>query len=163
MPGGSTGTPSDPISSPDQHASTVVDEDLLEHRPRRTPLLLLGLVALIAAGWLAVDAFQGSVVYYLTPTEALAADHGEVFRLAGLVVDGSVTREATGGLRFEVTDGSTTVPVRFDGRAPDGLGDGAEAVAEGRFADDGVFEADTVLARCASKFESELEQELDAP
>jgi cytochrome c-type biogenesis protein CcmE len=158
MPGGPPGTASDPTSTPDELPGAAVDAALLEHRPRRAPLLLLGLVALVAAGWLAVDAFQGSVVYYLTPTEALAAGDGEVFRLAGLVVDGSVAREAaTGTLRFEVTDGTTTVPVRFDGRAPDGLGDGAEAVAEGRFGPDGVFEAETVLARCASKFEAELE------
>jgi cytochrome c-type biogenesis protein CcmE len=130
----------------------------LRRTPRRAPLVLLALVALGAIGWLAVDAFQGSVVYYLTPTEALAADADQTFRLAGLVVDGSITREAASGeLRFQISDGQTTIPVRFDGRAPDSLGDGAEAVAEGRLGTDGVFRADTVLARCASKYEAELE------
>jgi cytochrome c-type biogenesis protein CcmE len=121
------------------------------------PLVVLGLLAIAALGWLAVDAFQGSVVYYLTPSEADAADTGTTFRLAGLVVEGSIQRNATTGeLRFEVTDGSTTIPVRFDGRPPDSLADGAEAVAEGRLGTDGVFQADSVLARCASKFEAEL-------
>jgi cytochrome c-type biogenesis protein CcmE len=130
----------------------------LRHTPRRAPLVLLALIALGAIGWLAVDAFQGSVVYYLTPTEALAADADQTFRLAGLVVDGSITREADSGeLLFQVSDGETTIPVRFDGRAPDSLGDGAEAVAEGRLGPDGEFRADTVLARCASKYEAELE------
>jgi cytochrome c-type biogenesis protein CcmE len=130
----------------------------LRRTPRRTPLVFLALVALGAVGWLAVDAFQGSVVYYLTPTEALAADADQTFRLAGLVVDGSIGRDAaTGELLFRVSDGATTIPVRFDGRAPDSLNDGAEAVAEGRLGTDGVFQADTVLARCASKYEAELE------
>jgi cytochrome c-type biogenesis protein CcmE len=130
----------------------------LRRTPRRAPLVLLALVALGAIGWLAVDAFQGSVVYYLTPTEALDADADQTFRLAGLVVDGSITNEAASGeLRFQVSDGQTTIPVAFDGRAPDSLGDGAEAVAEGRLGTDGVFRADTVLARCASKYEAELE------
>jgi cytochrome c-type biogenesis protein CcmE len=123
------------------------------------PLVVLGLLAIAALGWLAVDAFQGSVVYYLTPSEADAADTGTTFRLAGLVVEGSIQRNATTGeLRFEVTDGSTTIPVRFDGRPPDSLADGAEAVAEGRLGTDGVFQADSVLARCASKFEAELQR-----
>jgi cytochrome c-type biogenesis protein CcmE len=137
----------------------VNDLALRRTPPRRGPLLLLlALVALGAIGWLAVDAFQGSVVYYLTPTEALTADEDQTFRLAGLVVDGSIAREpSSGDLLFQVSDGTTTIPVRFDGRAPDSLGDGAEAVAEGRLGADGVFEADTVLARCASKYEAELE------
>jgi cytochrome c-type biogenesis protein CcmE len=31
-------------------------------------------------------------------------------------------------------------------------------VAQGRLGDDGVFVADTVLARCASRFEAEWEE-----
>jgi cytochrome c-type biogenesis protein CcmE len=135
------------------------DDRPLERRPHRRPFLVLGLVAVIAVAWLSVDAFQGSVVYYLTPTEALGAEPDVVFRLAGHVADGSIARDATTGtLRFEVTDGTTTIPVRFDGRVPDSLADGAEAVAEGRLGSDGVFAADTVLARCASRFEAELEE-----
>lgn len=131
----------------------------LERRPNRLPLVLLGLLALGALGWFAVDAFQGSVVYYLTPTEAVEGTPDGVFRLAGNVSDGSMTRDPSDGtFRFAVTDGTTTVPVRFDGRPPDALDDGAEAVAEGRLGDDGVFVADRVLARCASRFEAEWEE-----
>ena len=123
----------------------------------RTPLLVLAFVAVVALGWLAVDAFQESVVYYQTPTEAQDATPGEEFRLAGLVVKDSLAVDSQGVLRFAVTDGSATISVRFDGRAPDSLTDGSEAVAQGRLGADGVFEADTVLARCASRFEEEFE------
>jgi cytochrome c-type biogenesis protein CcmE len=130
----------------------------LERRPHRAPLVVLGLVAALALGWLAVDAFQGSVVYYLTPSEAVETAPDGVFRLAGHVADGSLARDpGSGALRFEITDGTSTVPVRYEGRVPDPLTDGAEAVAEGRFGPDGTFEADTVLARCASRFEAELD------
>ena len=138
----------------------AIDEDGLDelrHRPSRLPLLGLALLAAAALAWLAVDAFQESVLYYLTPSEAQDADPEKRFRLAGLVVDGSLHRDDAGYLHFEVTDGAATVPVRFDGQAPDSLGDGAEAVSEGRMTPDGVFEADSVLARCASKFEAEFE------
>jgi cytochrome c-type biogenesis protein CcmE len=131
----------------------------LERRPRRLPLLVLGVVAVLAVGWLAVDAFQGAVVYYLTPSEALEEAPEGVFRLAGHVAVGSIrTDPGSGELLFEVADDGASVLVRFTGRPPDGLAEGAEAVAEGRFAADGSFAADSVLARCASRFEAELEE-----
>ena len=157
---------SEPQGGPDggeglpTHAAIDRDEDSLDelrHRPSRLPLLGLALLAAAALVWLSVDAFQESVLYYLTPSEAQDADPEERFRLAGLVVDGSLHRDDAGELHFEVTDGAATVPVRFDGQAPDSLGDGAEAVSEGRMTPEGVFEADSVLARCASKFEEEFE------
>ena len=155
---------SEPQGGPDGgeglHAHAAMDADGLDelrHRPSRLPLLGLALLAAAALAWLAVDAFQESVLYYLTPSEAQDADPEERFRLAGLVVEGSLHRDDTGELHFEVTDGAATVPVRFDGQAPDSLGDGAEAVSEGRMTPEGVFEADSVLARCASKFEEEFE------
>jgi cytochrome c-type biogenesis protein CcmE len=131
--------------------------DGLRHRPSRLPLVGLALLAVAALAWLAVDAFQESVVYYLTPSELQAGSGEGRVRLAGLVIDDSLHRDAAGTLHFEVTDGEATVTVRFDGRVPDALEGGAEAVAEGRIGPDGVFEADTVLTRCASKFEAELE------
>jgi cytochrome c-type biogenesis protein CcmE len=140
------------------HQGPPGDHLPMERRPPSTAVLVLGVIAIALFGWLAVDAFRGSVVYYLTPTEAIGTPPEQVFRLAGHVEDGSLTRDTvTGTLHFAVTDGTTSIPVRFGGRAPDSLTDGAEAVAEGRLGADGVFEADTVLARCASRFEAEGE------
>jgi cytochrome c-type biogenesis protein CcmE len=139
-----------------EHTETA-SLDELRHRPNRLPLLGLALLVLGALTWLAADTFQESVLYYLTPSEAREADVEERFRLAGLVVDDSLYRDDDGVLHFEVTDGVATVAVRFDGQAPDALDDGAEAVSEGSMNPAGVFEADTVLARCASRFEAELE------
>lgn len=133
--------------------------DGLRDRPSRLPLLGLALLAVGALVWLGVDAFQESVVYYLTPSEVEAEASGGRFRLAGLVIDDSLHRDAAGTLHFQMTDGEATVAVRFDGRVPDSFEGGAEAVAEGRIGADGVFEADTVLTRCASRFEPELESE----
>lgn len=139
---------------PDERA--LEGRDLTE-RPSRLPLLALGAVALAALVWMSMGAFQESVVYYVHPSELTSDDVGEHVRLAGEVVDGTIARDAAGVLTFEVTDGTATVPVRFDGRAPDSLTDGSEAVSEGSLGVDGVFHADTVLARCASRFEADLE------
>jgi cytochrome c-type biogenesis protein CcmE len=153
-----TGAAPEPRPGGDRPVPDQAEGLPIERQTHRGPLALLGVVVLVALAWAVIDAFQGSVVYYLTPTEAVAEAPEEVFRLAGEVAEGSIVRDdATGSLRFDVTDGTTTVPVRFDGARPDNLADGAEAVSEGRFASDGVFEAERVLARCASRFESELE------
>jgi cytochrome c-type biogenesis protein CcmE len=129
----------------------------LERPRRRLPFLVLGLAGLAAFLGLGISAFQGSVVYYLTPTEALDAT-GEDIRVSGTVVPGSIVFDsARGTVSFLVTDGTTDMPVVFEGAAPDTLKDEAEAVAEGVVQPDGTFQAVRLFARCASKFESEIE------
>jgi cytochrome c-type biogenesis protein CcmE len=137
---------------------TRAGEQPLERRPNRLPVALIAIVAFSTMMVLSINAFRGSVVYYLTPTEAVDVDRSGAFRLAGTVVDDTLVFDAgTGTVTFEVTDGTTTLPIVFEGTAPDTLKNGAEAIAEGTLGSDEVFVAHTVLARCPSKFESELE------
>jgi cytochrome c-type biogenesis protein CcmE len=129
-----------------------------ERRTSRTPVLLLALIVLgsfLAVGY---TMFSRSVVYYQTPTEVLAKP-GEHVRVSGTVVDGSIAKDVAAGLvTFDVTDGTSTVTVRFEGAAPDTLKDGADAVAEGSLGPDGVFHADKLFAKCPSKFAAKSEQ-----
>lgn len=125
-----------------------------ERRPRRLPLLLLGLVVFGAFFAVAFTMFTRSVVYYRTPTEVVAAPSEHV-RISGTVVPGSIVTSVTEGtVSFTVTDEVTTVPILFEGPAPDTLKDNSEAVAEGILEPDGVFHADELFARCPSKFEA---------
>ena len=50
-------------------------------------------------------------------------------------------------------------PVVYRGLLPDTFNDqeNVEAVVEGRFREDGVFEATTVLTKCGSRYEASLE------
>ncbi|HLA92738.1 MAG TPA: cytochrome c maturation protein CcmE, partial [Actinomycetota bacterium] len=74
-------------------------------------------------------------------------------RLAGPVVDGSIGVDtATGTVTFEVSDADTVIPIVYQGPAPDTLQDEGEAVVEGALGPDGVFVADTLFAKCPSKF-----------
>lgn len=124
----------------------------LERPKRRAPVALLALVALLAIVGVSLTVFKRSVVYYKTPTEVLASSGTQV-RLSGKVVPGSVAFDPARGLvSFVVTDGTTKMPVRFAGPAPDTLKDDAEAVAEGTLGADGTFEAKKLFARCPSKF-----------
>lgn len=132
----------------------ALDDPQLERRPSRMPIVFLGIVVLLILGSLAYTMFTRSVVYYRTATEVLASP-GEHVRLSGQVVDGSIHVDpATGTVRFAISDGRSQVPVLFEGGAPDTLRDEATAVAEGTLDTDGVFRAETLFARCPSKFSS---------
>lgn len=128
-------------------------------RPNRLPLALLGIAVMAAMATVGYTMFTRSVVYYYTPTEVLQLQGADV-RISGEVVDGTISADAsTGTVRFEVTDGTTVVPVLYRGPMPDTLRDEAEAVVEGRLGADGVFRADVVFAKCPSKFEAKDPQE----
>lgn len=125
-----------------------------ERRRSRLPLLIAALVGIAAFGGLIHTMFARSAVYYRTPTEVMQVPGIQV-RLSGTVVAGSIDADiSTGVVAFDVTDGRTTVPVRFQGTAPDALRDDGNAVAEGALRD-GTFMADRLFARCPSKFQTE--------
>jgi cytochrome c-type biogenesis protein CcmE len=125
-----------------------------ERRPSRAPVLLLALIVLGAFLAIGYTMFTRSVVYYKTPTEVQAMP-GQHVRVSGRVVGGSIVRNVEADVvTFALTDGRSTVPVRFEGPAPDTLKDGADAVAEGSLGPDGTFHADKLFAKCPSKFQS---------
>lgn len=112
-------------------------------------------VVVVSISALIVIALGGSTTYYRTPTELVAApsDSAERVRLAGDVAEGSIERTGP-TTAFEVTDGTERVRVVTSDVLPDTFGAGVEVVAEGALGDDGVFTADTVLAKCPSKFKA---------
>lgn len=120
--------------------------------PRRQRMLIVGLVLVGVAGavGLSLRAFQENLLYFYTPSQALAgeAPSGKKFRLGGLVEEGSVQREA-GALevRFTVTDNKDHLTVAYAGVLPDLFRDGQGVIAMGYLQPDGVFRADEVLAK----------------
>jgi cytochrome c-type biogenesis protein CcmE len=72
---------------------------------------------------------------------------GTRVRIGGLVKEGSVQRGDKLAVRFEVTDGKSTVPVAYQGLLPDLFRDGQGVVAEGTLDPAGTFRADSVLAK----------------
>ena len=126
--------------------------DGFERRPSRLPLVLLGVAVFAALFAVGYTMFTRSTVYYHTATEVTSMQ-GEHVRLSGQVVDGSIAAEG-GTVTFSVSDGTTTVPIEYEGAMPDTLQDEAEAVVEGAMGTDGVFHADTLFAKCPSKFQA---------
>ena len=73
---------------------------------------------------------------------------GEVFRLGGLVAQGSIRKGEGVHFYFDITDGANTVAVKYIGTdlPPDLFEEGQGTIATGRFAD-GLFEATEILAK----------------
>ncbi|KAM0905586.1 hypothetical protein ACQ4PT_017292 [Festuca glaucescens] len=80
--------------------------------------------------------FQDQLVFYLTPTDALArfaTDPSKTrCRLGGLVLEGSVAHPSSSSeIEFVVTDLITDVLVRYEGALPDLFREGHSVVVEG--------------------------------
>ena len=117
---------------------------------QRLVLVLLGIAALLGAVMLAMWGLADRAAYFRTPQDIAAgkARPGEPIRLGGMVRAGSVVKQADAvSVAFVVTDGPASVPVRYRGILPDLFKENSGVVAEGRLGPDGVFVADTILAK----------------
>jgi cytochrome c-type biogenesis protein CcmE len=129
---------------------------------RRLKLLVAAGSVALGVAYLIITALQTSTVYYMTVGELHQrgpAAYNQPLRLAGDVVPGTVQREDAGlAVRFLVQDGSGQVPVYYKGGpVPDIFGDEVQVVVEGKIGPDGTFVANTLLAKCPSKFETDAE------
>lgn len=121
----------------------------MTRKQRRVVLIGTSLGVLALAVCLVLLALRDSIVFFYTPTEVAEKhlDSGQRFRLGGLVEDGSVRRGEGTAIRFVITDKRSTLPVTFIGVLPDLFREGQGVVAEGMMQADGVFHADSVLAK----------------
>jgi cytochrome c-type biogenesis protein CcmE len=121
----------------------------MTRKQRRLILIGSSLGVLAFAAVLVLNALSGSIVFFNSPTD-IAEKHlaaGTRIRVGGLVKPGSLERGANLQVRFEVTDGKSDIPVRYQGIVPDLFREGQGVVAEGKIENDGIFVADTVLAK----------------
>jgi cytochrome c-type biogenesis protein CcmE len=70
----------------------------------------------------------------------------EVFRIGGLVEEGTLVRGEGETITFNVTDGGASIPVTYTGILPDLFGEGEGMVGTGSLVN-GVFQATEILAR----------------
>jgi len=122
----------------------------MTRKRKRLLVVLLGLGLLGVASALVLFAFNDNLVFFMGPSDLVAKGAPETrrLRLGGLVENGSVVRQADGRtIDFKVTDGSKDVPVVFSGVLPDLFREGQGVVVEGALGKNGVFKADTVLAK----------------
>ena len=116
-------------------------------RQKRFSLIIGGIVVLALAAGFVLNAFQSNLVFFFTPTQVAQgeAPRNKVFRVGGMVKEGSVKRDQA-LIEFVVTDTARDIPVRYSGLLPDLFKEGKGVVAQGKL-QDGVFVAKEVLAK----------------
>ena len=122
----------------------------MKARQKRIALIVGGLASLVVAAGLALNALDSNIALYVTPSEVAAgkAPQGKMFRIGGLVKDGSLQRQADGvTIAFIVTDTDKEITVNYKGILPDLFKEGKGVVAQGKLTDAGTFSATEVLAK----------------
>ena len=123
---------------------------------RRNRFIVGGLIILAALSYLIYGGMQEAIVYFKTPEELKGKSRpskDQSLRVGGMVVAGSLEKDLqTLTYRFQITDGIASIPVLFRGVPPDLFSEGKGAVVEGRFGEDGIFRATTIMAKHSEEY-----------
>ncbi|EDZ47995.1 CcmE/CycJ protein [Rhodobacterales bacterium Y4I] len=117
-------------------------------KQRRIQVIAVAAVALMVATALIGYAMRDGINYFRSPSQVMEEPPkpSEVFRIGGLVAEGSLQRGQGETVRFAVTDGGATVNVAYTGVLPDLFEENQGMVGTGRYVN-GVFEASEILAK----------------
>jgi cytochrome c-type biogenesis protein CcmE len=127
--------------------------------PSSARYLRFGIAIAVIVGALSYLAFTGiqeSKSYYVTIKELQGMgnqSHAKRLRVAGVVVPGSIHRQGTGA-DFQLDEQGLKLQVAYRGSEPppDTFKDSSQALVEGSYGSDGVFHAQQIQAKCASKY-----------
>ena len=135
----------------------------------RTRFLILGVVVALALGYMIYADFPGNALYFLTVSEFAGketAQDGRIVRVSGKLVDGSFRREGIAtASSFRLQDegaglAGAQLKAAYVGVLPDlFFNPHSEVILQGSYGPDQVFQADSILVKCPSKYQS-LEAEL---
>lgn len=117
-------------------------------KQRRVQIILLAFVAMFVSVALIGYAMKDGINFFRSPTQVVEdpPKAGEVFRIGGLVEEGSLTRGQGEAVTFRVTDTNHTIPVSFTGILPDLFAEGQGMVGTGQMVE-GTFVASEILAK----------------
>ena len=159
----------------DQQPRESIQDSLLEDGPdsrsNKTRFVIVVAVVVLALGYMVYAAFPGNALFFMTVSEFMdkeEAQDGRIVRVSGKLVEGSFQRVTNSTLsRFRLIDkdaGTTAVNLSatYSGVLPDlFFNPHTEIILQGSYGPGRVFEADTILVKCPSKYRS-LEDEFQA-
>ena len=127
--------------------------------------LKFGILMAVIVGslvWLAVGGVKETKTYYKTVPELQKMGktaEGQRLRVGGFVQPGSIVKNGM-LVSFVLHQGATKLSVVYSGTdpLPDTFRDNAQALADGSLGPDGVFQANKIQAKCASKYEAKPSQ-----
>ena len=118
---------------------------------RATRLMWIGVIGAVMATAVGISmyALRSGISFAMSPSELKAANvpAGQRVRLFGLVEEGSVNRGEGLNVKFTLTDPDAKIVVEFNKILPDLFREQQGIITEGSLGNDGVFRADTVLAK----------------
>jgi cytochrome c-type biogenesis protein CcmE len=122
-------------------------------KQRRVQIVAILTVAMIGGTALIGWAMRDGINFFRSPTEVAEAPPGpyEVFRIGGLVEEGTLVRGQGETITFSVTDTNASIAVAYTGVLPDLFNEGEGMVGTGSYVD-GVFQATEILARHDEKY-----------
>ena len=117
-------------------------------KKRRIQVIGIAFFSLAVATTLIGFAMRDGINFFKSPTQVVenTPNPNEVFRIGGLVEEGSLLRGVGETVAFNVTDGNESILVKFTGILPDLFEEKQGMVATGKFSD-GVFYASEILAK----------------
>ena len=121
----------------------------MTRKQKRLSVIAGGLAFLGAATGLTFYALGQKASYFYMPADLTTASvmPGQRIRLGGLVEKGTIQRGPGVTVAFSVTDTHKSVKVTYTGILPDLFHEERGVITEGTFGPDGVFVADSVLAK----------------
>ncbi|ETI58205.1 cytochrome c maturation protein CcmE [Marinomonas profundimaris] len=124
-------------------------------RKKRLFVIVAIVIILSAAIGLILYALQQNINLFYSPSQIVMGDapHDINIRAGGMVVKGSVKRHSeTLAVTFDVTDFQHSVTISYRGILPDLFREGQGIVAQGKLDQNGVFQANQVLAKHDEKY-----------
>lgn len=135
-------------------------------KPVHKKLCVAGTVLTAALTYLVYAGIKLGSSYYL-PVDVFLAErqyHSQQVQLHGTVGPDDLVPDRDGlSVRFELFGEKGNLPVAYSGAIPDLFKPGGEVVVKGRLGPDGVFRADRLLTKCASKYEEDPEAHTREP
>ena len=119
-------------------------------RKKRLALIVLMVSGIAIGVGFALKSLDENIMFFFTPSEVAKgkAPRDRLFRIGGMVVNGSVSRPGNGlTVQFDLTDNTSNLTVRYTGILPDLFREGQGIIANGQLGEDGAFVAQQVLAK----------------
>ena len=115
---------------------------------RRIQFVILAFIALGLSVALIGYGLRDGINYFRSPSQVLEnpPDPSEVFRIGGLVEEGSIIRDGGKGVQFIVTDTNARVLVEYSGILPDLFAENQGMIGTGKYINN-IFQASEILAK----------------
>ena len=121
----------------------------------KTKMLIGGTVLVAAVAYLGISGVKAGASYYTDVDTFMTNPNyqsGPV-RLHGKVAEKNLVIESSNtAVSFQLDGNSHSLPVQYSGVLPDLFKAGCEVVVRGQKDDKGIFQAEQILTKCASKY-----------